>query len=203
MNLPKLTLIIGAAIAVLAFPIASANAQRGGGARGGSHFAGSAPQANFAGSSVGRAGIAHSNGAAFQRGSHGRGTASPGWQGHGNRRWHGTGNHRWYRRGYYPYYAYDPFYYGFGFGYGYGYPYYGTSAYYNGYPGAYSANVPAQGSVAVAVQQELAREGFYRGPIDGVIGSGTRAAIRSYERANRLPIGGRIDGRLLDAMGIG
>ncbi len=179
MNLPKLTLIAGAALAVMALPIATARAQRGGG-RGGAgaaHVATGAGHANFARSNISR-------GAGFRRGD-------------GDRDDH----HRWRRGGYYPYYAYDPFYYGFGFGYG--YPYYGTSAYYNGYPGYYSANVPARGSVAVAVQQELAREGFYRGTIDGVIGSGTRAAIRSYERANRLPISGRIDGRLLDAMGIG
>ncbi|MBA2431371.1 MAG: peptidoglycan-binding protein [Chthoniobacterales bacterium] len=54
----------------------------------------------------------------------------------------------------------------------------------------------------MAVQQRLAAAGFYRGRIDGVIGSGTRAAIRAYQRANGLPGNGRIDTRLLARMGL-
>ncbi|MGI8436043.1 MAG: peptidoglycan-binding domain-containing protein [Chthoniobacterales bacterium] len=190
MNLPKLTFIAGAALAVMAFPMATAHAQRGGGGgRGGAgagHVAGGAARGNFGHATISRGGTR-----AFGHGYRG------GYRGNGH------GYHRGHRRGYYPYYAYDPFFYGSGFGFGYGYPYYGTSGYYSGDPGYYSSNIRAEGSVGVAVQQELARQGFYRGPIDGVIGSGTRSAIRAYERANRLPSNGRISGRLLDAMGIG
>ena len=105
------------------------------------------------------------------------------------------GHHRG-SRGFYPYFAYDPFYYDY-YGYGYGYPYYATSAsyYYDGYP-------QEGASIAVAVQQELARSGYYRGAIDGVIGEGSRRAIRAYERANGLPVDGRIDADLLATMGL-
>src|SRR5437870_1132464 len=61
------------------------------------------------------------------------------------------------------------------------YPYpddsYGYGGY--GYQGGYGVN----GSVVVQVQRRLASAGYYSGPIDGVIGSGTRRAIRAYERS--------------------
>jgi peptidoglycan hydrolase-like protein with peptidoglycan-binding domain len=52
------------------------------------------------------------------------------------------------------------------------------------------------------VQHELARAGYYHGAIDGVIGNGTRSAIRAYESANGLPVDGRIDADLLSRMGL-
>jgi peptidoglycan hydrolase-like protein with peptidoglycan-binding domain len=54
----------------------------------------------------------------------------------------------------------------------------------------------------IAVQRRLARNGYYRGAIDGVIGDGTRSAIRSYERAHGLRVDGLIDQRLLATMGL-
>ena len=106
----------------------------------------------------------------------------------------------------YPFYGY-PFY---------GYPYYGYAPYGYGYPaGAYSSYDPRgvyQGqmvsggggrSVAVQVQQQLSAGGYYHGEIDGIIGEGTRRAIRNYERDNNLPVDGRIDDQLLAAMGRG
>lgn len=96
----------------------------------------------------------------------------------------------------------SPYYYG-RYGYGYGSPYYGYA------PGYYGAGVydgrPVQQrrqSVAAAVQSALAGEGYYRGRIDGVIGEGTRSAIRTYQRRNRLPITGRIDAPLVESLGI-
>jgi peptidoglycan hydrolase-like protein with peptidoglycan-binding domain len=59
------------------------------------------------------------------------------------------------------------------------------------------------GSVVAEVQQELARAGYYRGSIDGVVGNGTRNAIRAYERANRLRVDGRIDQELLRSLRLG
>ena len=101
-----------------------------------------------------------------------------------------------YAYGYYPYgYGYDP--------YGYGYPAYGT--YYNsGAPPAYSGEAIGYGgsSVIAQVQRILARNGFYHGRIDGVIGSGTRSAIRAYERAHGLAVDGRINHQLLARMGL-
>lgn len=138
----------------------------------------------------------------------------------GTNRSHGGDNNNWHdRRCYYPrYYTSFGFGYGFGypfgyggypFGYGYGYPYYGTSAslYYNGYhPYGYRDSYRyagnGGGSVVVEVQRRLARAGYYRGPIDGVIGGGTRSAIRAWERAHGMRGYGRIDNRLLSSMGI-
>jgi len=107
-----------------------------------------------------------------------------------------------YGRGGYGGYGYG------GYGYGYGYPYYGDYPYY-GYDydePAYTVYGPSYNnggdgsSVSVRVQRELARDGYYRGPIDGVIGPGTQAAIEAYQRDNGLRVTGTINGRLLDSM---
>jgi hypothetical protein len=92
------------------------------------------------------------------------------------------------------------------YGYGYGYPYYGSYPYGYGY---YSPRTPVYGEVAItddatvaAVQRRLARAGYYHGSIDGVIGNGTRNAIRNFERSHGLVVDGRIDRRLLATMGL-
>ena len=74
----------------------------------------------------------------------------------------------------YPYgYGYgDP--YGYGYGYGYGGNQYGGNGYGDsGYAGH---------SRVAELQRRLARAGYYRGSIDGVLGPQTRRAIRAYER---------------------
>lgn len=128
------------------------------------------------------------------------------WGGHR----HGGRRHHHYYPRYYPryssFYGY-PFSHGYPYGYGYGYPYFGASAalYYHGYhpaPRERAYTPRSGGSVVAQVQQELARAGYYRGAIDGIIGNGTRSAIRAYERANRLRVDGRIDEELLRLMGI-
>jgi Putative peptidoglycan binding domain len=93
---------------------------------------------------------------------------------------------------------------GFGYPFGYGYPYYGYYPYdYYGGPRetVYQATT-ADRSLVIEVQRRLARNGYYRGAIDGVIGQGTRNAIRSYERAHGLQVDGLIDPRLLATMGL-
>lgn len=55
-------------------------------------------------------------------------------------------------------------------------------------------------SVNVAVQRELARRGYYRGRIDGVIGAGSRRAIRAFQYDEGLPTSGWIDGRVLSEL---
>ena len=115
-----------------------------------------------------------------------------------------------------------------GFGYPYfGYPYWGAPYYYGypyGYPvganysydprGIYQGRVVNPGqptnegggkdfSMAARVQRELATAGYYRGAIDGIVGDGTRRAIRNYERDNGLPVDGQIDNQLLATMGPG
>jgi hypothetical protein len=101
----------------------------------------------------------------------------------------------------YPYY---------GYGYGYGYPYYYAPTIglaYSTYGGPVYRGTPADGyysdSLAVDVQRELRHLGYYHGPIDGDIGSGSRAAIRSYQADHGLGVTGRIDARLLRSLGIG
>lgn len=95
--------------------------------------------------------------------------------------------------------------YPYGYGYGYSrYPY-GYGYGYNAYPyrQRYSRGYGyGGGNVVVSVQQRLARAGYYRGSIDGIIGPGTRWAIRSWERSHGLPADGVIDRRLLATMGL-
>lgn len=50
------------------------------------------------------------------------------------------------------------------------------------------------------IQSELTRRGFYRGPIDGIDGTGTRAAIRSYQQRNGLLVDGYASPALLAHM---
>ena len=96
----------------------------------------------------------------------------------------------------------------FYFGIGLGYPYYGSYPY--GYDYGYYAprttvyttrGINDDATVA-AVQRRLARGGYYHGSVDGVIGSGTRTAIRAFERNNGLPVDGLIDRQLLRTMGL-
>jgi Putative peptidoglycan binding domain len=90
-------------------------------------------------------------------------------------------------------------------GYGY-YPYgYGANSYYGStYPSYYNRSVYRGfgGSTVARVQERLARAGYYRGPIDGVMGPRTRYAVRVYERRHGLPADGIIDRHLLATMGI-
>jgi hypothetical protein len=113
-----------------------------------------------------------------------------------------------------------PFFYGYPY---WGYPYYGYPYGY-GYPvGAYSSYDPRgvyEGqvvspqrrtndtdakdfSMTARVQRQLAAAGYYRGAIDGVVGDGTRRAIRNYKRDNGLPVDSQIDDQLLSTMSRG
>jgi hypothetical protein len=87
-----------------------------------------------------------------------------------------------YGYGYYPYgYGYGGGYYGYGPGYyGYGAAYYGNGYYGNRYYGSgYGYN--SRQSTVVRLQQQLARAGYYRGSIDGIMGPRTRYALRAYQ----------------------
>ena len=93
----------------------------------------------------------------------------------------------------------------YGYGYGYGYPYYyyyGPYPYYGAYPTVYRRYVANDYyALVVWVQKALARRGYYHGPIDGLIGKGTRRAILAYRADHGLPVISRIDNKLLDALG--
>jgi putative peptidoglycan binding protein len=113
----------------------------------------------------------------------------------------------YYGGGYYSGYpSYYGGYYG-GYPYGYNYSPYGYNGYYSNssYPyhyNRYSSYRDANDSVVIRVQQRLARAGYYRGAIDGVIGPRTQYAIRAYERNHGLPADGVIDHRLLQTLGL-
>ena len=122
--------------------------------------------------------------------------------------WHHHHNNSFIFIGGFPFFGFGyPF--GYPYGYGYGYPYggyypppyygggyygsgyYGGGYYGNGYYGggsygpvyasyAYGSGSGSDSSV-VRLQQRLSRAGYYRGPIDGVMGSRTRYALRAYQ----------------------
>jgi len=122
---------------------------------------------------------------------HGGGYWGGGW--HGGGYWHG---------GYYPSIVvggpvYYPAYYPYG--------YYDDTYYYappaaSNHP-AYSGQATAtQGSLTVQVQAALARQGYYHGDIDGIIGPESRAAIAAYKRDHGMEPIGIIDGDLLRSL---
>jgi hypothetical protein len=115
-----------------------------------------------------------------------------------------SNHHRYYR-------PRSNFYFGIGlgnpfYGYGYGYPYYGAYPYGYGYYAprttVYATSGINDDATVAAVQRRLARGGYYHGSVDGVIGPGTRSAIRAFERNNSLPVDGLIDRQLLRTMGL-
>ena len=88
---------------------------------------------------------------------------------------------------------------------GYWYPAYGYDPYYSTY--AYDAPLYAYndldpGQVVANVQQELERQGYRTGGVDGQFGPATRRALLSFQRDNGLPVTGEIDEPTLDALGL-
>ena len=45
----------------------------------------------------------------------------------------------------------------------------------------------------LSAQQRLKDRGYYQGPVDDVIGVGTEAALRAYQRDRGLRVTGRLD----------
>jgi Putative peptidoglycan binding domain len=94
----------------------------------------------------------------------------------------------------YPYYYSD-------YGYPYGYDY---SADYDDPP----ANDSQYGSkdywsdLAMSVQTKLTDDGYYHGQIDGVLGSSSLEAIRHFQADHGLAVNGKIEPKLLDALGV-
>jgi len=60
---------------------------------------------------------------------------------------------------------------------------------------------PSQETI-VAVQKELAKLGYYHGPIDGLIGPQTGRAISWFQSVDKLSVTGRIDDPTLKALQI-
>src|SRR5206468_1925804 len=71
---------------------------------------------------------------------------------------------------------------------------------YDGPIYAYNGLSPDQ--VTVNVQNQLARAGYYDGPIDGILGPMTREAIAAYQADNGLAVTSAIDEPTLATLGI-
>lgn len=54
----------------------------------------------------------------------------------------------------------------------------------------------------MSVQTKLTDDGYYHGQIDGVLGSSSLEAIRQFQSDHGLAVNGKIDPKLLDALGI-
>ena len=138
----------------------------------------------------------------------------------------------WYGWSYYDAYPYDYYYpYGYGYGYGYNSGAYYGSNYYdqNGYDSSYydqggsnyndQSNYYDQGNsnsydqgrnglgtnqraTVADVQDQLARAGYYRGKIDGVLGPETRHALLSYQSAKGLRMTGSLTPETQQSLGL-
>jgi hypothetical protein len=129
--------------------------------------------------------------------------------------------------GFYPWWPYS---YPYGYGYPYGYPYNYYPSYYSyGYPygydrggydrggydpgsydqndadyygrGAYNSPDQYTDRTVVAVQTQLAKEGYYRGEIDGILGPETRRAIVSFQSDHGLRVTGNLTQETLSTLG--
>ena len=97
----------------------------------------------------------------------------------------------------FPYWWYadygDPFY---------GYPYYDYADDYAYEDSAQAYDERFWQDLAKKVQSELARRGYYRGQVNGVIDSESQQAIRAFQKAQGLPVTGLIDPRVLKALNL-
>jgi hypothetical protein len=88
---------------------------------------------------------------------------------------------------------------------GWWHPAYGYNPYYNNY--VYDGPIFGYGyaspiDVTVQVQQVLAQQGYYRGPIDGILGPETRNAIAQWQANHGLATTAAIDEQTLYSLGL-
>lgn len=104
----------------------------------------------------------------------------------------------WYPYDYYPYdyypysYSYDPGYYDSGVDQG--------EEYYD--QNGYDSSDQNTDSTTAAAQEQLARQGYYRGEIDNVLGPETRRAIARYQSNHGLRVTGNLTTDTLQALGL-
>jgi Putative peptidoglycan binding domain len=79
---------------------------------------------------------------------------------------------------------------------------YDTSAYYPYDGPIYGYSNAGPGQVVVNVQSQLARDGYYSGPIDGVLGPMTRQAIAAYQADNGLAVTSTVDEPTVASLGL-
>jgi hypothetical protein len=98
----------------------------------------------------------------------------------------------------YPYedyaYAYNPYEYNAGVYEG------GGADYYD--QGAYDSSDQSTDSTVAAVQEQLAKQGYYRGELDGVFGPETRRAVIHYQSDHGLGVTGHLNMDTLHALGV-
>jgi len=113
-------------------------------------------------------------------------------------------------------FIYDTGFYPYDYWYPYGYGYYGSPYYSYDYdPGVYESSAGdyyGQGvydsseqyadSTVTAVQKQLARQGYYRGEIDGIFGAETRRAVVRYQSDQGLRVTGNLNADTLRALGL-
>src|SRR6266496_5124184 len=90
---------------------------------------------------------------------------------------------------YLPYYADDY----------YPYDYYADS---QPYDNTDNNSVPAADPTVEATQEELAQQGYYNGPVDGIFGPTTRDAVAKYQTANQLNVTGSLSPDTLQSLGL-
>ena len=107
------------------------------------------------------------------------------WRGHHNRIVFVLGGWYFWNSGYwYPAWGYDP---------GYYYPYDGP---------IYGYNDLAPDQVVVNVQAQLQRDGYYSGPVDGILGPMTRQAIAAFQADHGLAVTSAVDEPTLATLGL-
>jgi Putative peptidoglycan binding domain len=155
----------------------------------------------------------------------------PNWDKHHDHWWNGHhchwANNSWiiYDVGFYPwigypYYDYYPYDYSYPYGYGYGYGDGGNYEYgYGNDPGTYdggnqyddkqgpgpyddSYNNQNNDATVADIQQRLARQGYYHGQIDGVLGPDTQRALINYQRRNGLRVTGSLTPETLQSLNL-
>ena len=90
---------------------------------------------------------------------------------------------------YLPYYADDY----------YPYDYYADS---QPYDNTDNNSVPAADPTVKATQEELAQQGYYNGPVDGIFGPTTRDAVAKYQTANQLNVTGSLSPDTMRSLGL-
>ncbi len=108
-----------------------------------------------------------------------------------------------YPSDYYPYDAYGSYpsdYYGYD-----DYPYDSSDSYTQepySYYNDYAESAQGGNGIVSSVQSQLAKLGYYRGAIDGVLGDQTEAAIARYQEDNDLSVTGVVTAATLQSLGL-
>ena len=68
--------------------------------------------------------------------------------------------------------------------------------------GVYDTSDQSTDSTVASAQAQLAKQGYYRGKIDGVFGPETRRAIVRYQSDHDLSVTGRLNADTLRTLGL-